>query len=318
MRLSVVIPVYNVAPYLRACLDSLLAQTYADWEAICVDDGSADESGALLDAYAARDPRLVVVHQENAGIGSARNAGLDRARGEWISFIDPDDVVHPRLLEVLAKLVDTYPDSDVVMFRLDYFHQGEKIHWRSDATVGKRIVDMSSAVPLELLESYIVTTAMRASCVGNLRFPMFQLCEDRMFMLSFFEVARRVVISDFVGYQYRLRADSASHSAPTARKFLDNVRYLCAAAKLMDQSEKSYPAAARRLIGLQLSENLAFDYHRLSAQDRLLVRDVWRRALRAVIGGIWGEMPPLVFRWMRWLKMHGVNRRFRVSKEMFA
>lgn len=98
---SVIVPLYNVEAYLPACLDSLRAQTRRDFEAILVDDGSGDGSGAICDAYAAKDERFCVLHQANAGVAAARNAGLDRARGSHISFVDSDDEVSPRFLETL-------------------------------------------------------------------------------------------------------------------------------------------------------------------------------------------------------------------------
>ena len=98
MRVSVVVPVYNVAPYLRQCLDSLVGQTLKDIEIICVDDGSTDGSGAILDEYAAKDGRVRVVHQANAGAGAARNVGLDLATGEYLFFCDPDDWCARRML----------------------------------------------------------------------------------------------------------------------------------------------------------------------------------------------------------------------------
>ena len=92
MKVSVIIPVYNVEPYLAECLDSVLAQTLRDIEVVCVDDGSTDGSGRMLDEYAARDSRVKVIHQTNAGVGKARNAGMDAAGGEFIAFMDPDDM----------------------------------------------------------------------------------------------------------------------------------------------------------------------------------------------------------------------------------
>ena len=97
--ISVVIPVYNVASYLRECLDSVLAQTFTDWEAICVDDGSPDGSGAILDEYAAKDARFKVIHQPNAGVSVARNTGLNRASGGLVLFLDGDDLIPPNYLE---------------------------------------------------------------------------------------------------------------------------------------------------------------------------------------------------------------------------
>ena len=99
MKVSVIIPVYNVEKYLRACLDSVVNQTLRDIEIICVDDGSTDGSGAILDEYAEKDSRVKAIHQPNAGAGAARNVGLARATGEYLFFCDPDDWAEPEMLE---------------------------------------------------------------------------------------------------------------------------------------------------------------------------------------------------------------------------
>ena len=102
---SIIIPVYNVAPYLRECLDSVLAQTFTDWEAICVDDGSTDGSGVILDEYAAKDKRFRVIHQPNAGVSAARNMALDVAKGEWFLFLDGDDILREDSLELFIPYI---------------------------------------------------------------------------------------------------------------------------------------------------------------------------------------------------------------------
>ena len=89
--LSVIVPVYNVERYLARCIDSILQQSYRNLELILVDDGASDSSGAICDEYAQKDPRVNVIHKENGGLSSARNAGLDAAKGEFISFVDSDD-----------------------------------------------------------------------------------------------------------------------------------------------------------------------------------------------------------------------------------
>ena len=102
-KVSVIVPVYNVEPYLPRCIDSILAQTYTDFELILVDDGSPDNSGAICDEYAAKDPRIRVIHKENGGVSSARNAGLDVATGEYVAFVDSDDYVSMLYLEKLIR-----------------------------------------------------------------------------------------------------------------------------------------------------------------------------------------------------------------------
>lgn len=115
MSISVIIPVYNVKPLLARCLDSLLAQSFTDWEAICVDDGSTDGSGALLEAYAEKDARIRVVHQSNAGPGAARNNGMNHCRGEYCLFADSDDFLHPQLMEICHHLI-TRDHADLVAY----------------------------------------------------------------------------------------------------------------------------------------------------------------------------------------------------------
>ncbi|AQP45765.1 glycosyltransferase family 2 protein [Tessaracoccus flavus] len=112
--ISVIVPVYNVAPYLTQCLDSVLAQTFGDFELLLVDDGSTDGSSALCDAYAARDDRVRVVHQPNAGLSAARNAGLKLALGEFITFLDGDDWFDAATLAV-ARQTALASGADVVL-----------------------------------------------------------------------------------------------------------------------------------------------------------------------------------------------------------
>lgn len=103
--LSIIVPAYKVENYLQKCIDSILAQTFTDFELILVEDGSPDGCPALCDAAAAKDARIRVLHQKNGGLSAARNAGLDVARGEWIGFVDSDDYIAPEMYETLYKAV---------------------------------------------------------------------------------------------------------------------------------------------------------------------------------------------------------------------
>ena len=117
-KVSVIIPVYKVERYVRRCLDSVMSQTLTDWEAICVDDGSPDNSGKILDEYARRDKRIRVIHKENGGVSAARNDGIKLARGQYVIFIDSDDFIHPQLFEITTCLADKN-NADTVSFRFD-------------------------------------------------------------------------------------------------------------------------------------------------------------------------------------------------------
>lgn len=116
--LSVIVPVYNVEPFIRECLDSILAQTYKKFELILVDDGSTDCSGEICEEYAKKDERIRVLHKENGGLSSARNAGLDVAVGEYICFIDSDDIISPNYLSDLYEVI-TKQNVDLVFCDID-------------------------------------------------------------------------------------------------------------------------------------------------------------------------------------------------------
>lgn len=130
---SVIIPVYNAAPYLRRCLDSVLGQTLADWEAVCVDDGSTDGSAAILDDYAGRDARFRVIHQPNRGTLVARKVAVAAATGAWCLFLDPDDWLEPGALARLATAVAARPEVDLVGFGVVVHATEERVQDVADA-----------------------------------------------------------------------------------------------------------------------------------------------------------------------------------------
>lgn len=132
---SVVVPVYNAQKYLQSCVDSIINQTYRNLEIILVDDGSTDQSGMICDEYADKDERIRVVHKENGGAADARNAGLQCVKGEYIVFIDSDDFVHARFIELLLAIAKK-KEADIVVGDYVLFHEGDsredKVFYESD------------------------------------------------------------------------------------------------------------------------------------------------------------------------------------------
>ena len=114
MRLSVIIPVHNVCKTLRECVDSVRMQGYSDMEVILVDDGSTDDSGRLCDIIASTWAQVSVIHKKNGGLSDARNAGLDKARGEYVTFIDSDDMMGKDTIVTLMDIIDRHPDYDML------------------------------------------------------------------------------------------------------------------------------------------------------------------------------------------------------------
>lgn len=118
---SIIVPVYNTEKYFAKCIDSILAQTFFDFECLLIENGSSDNSGNLCDNYAAKDSRIKVVHQEGKGVSFARNTGLDMAVGQWIVFVDSDDWIEPNLLEVALKTAQEHP-ADIIQW--NYISEG--------------------------------------------------------------------------------------------------------------------------------------------------------------------------------------------------
>ena len=140
--ISVVVPVYNASKYLNRCVDSILAQTYTNLEVVLVDDGSTDASAQICDEYAQKDKRIKVVHKENGGVSSARNAGLKVASGEYVAFVDCDDSIDSNMYELLAGIMEKEKVDLVVCD--DYRHENNKIIAKSkhpSGIVGKKIID---------------------------------------------------------------------------------------------------------------------------------------------------------------------------------
>ena len=210
---SVIVPVYNVAPYLEQCLDSIVNQTYRNLEIILVDDGSTDESGAICDRYAEQDSRIKVVHQKNKGLSGARNSGLDIASGEYVIFIDSDDYIWGGTIEGYISRFSQYADLDMIESNL-YFSS-----YRSTPPPGEDYDDEASRSGVltakELwkyfaLKGYGPTAiphvgnkCYRRSFIGEYRFKEGHVWEDIEFHLRLFGRIRHYLKWNKVTYYYR-------------------------------------------------------------------------------------------------------------------
>lgn len=211
MKFSIVVPVYNVAPYLSECLDSVMAQCFGDWECICVDDGSTDGSGAILDDYAAKDKRLRVVHQTNSGVSAARNAGLAVASGEWMTFLDADDIIAHRYLETANDiLMKEYPDM-LRMREVRFCKETpcEEVGGEYRILCGSDEVQDWGWKLLEYGRSACYQF-QRTEVARRYLFPEgVTYCEDSARNLLVLPSLKKVCVSDYAGYFYRLRLDSS-------------------------------------------------------------------------------------------------------------
>lgn len=206
--ISIIIPVYNVEKFLPQCLESILSQTYQDFEVILIDDGSPDNSGAICDEYAKKDSRFIVVHQQNAGVSIARNKGIDIAKGEWITFIDSDDWIEPSYLANF-KLEES-SNIDLIIQGLEYYNNrnGHFFNfWSFNECIIKKENFQKVFTENRLLElGFPIGKAYKKILltINNLRFDIrISFHEDHIFVLDYYKLCNTIRLIDAKDYKYR-------------------------------------------------------------------------------------------------------------------
>lgn len=221
-KVSIIVPVYNVERYLPECLNSVRRQSYVNWEAILVDDGSTDASGRICDAYAEKDPRFRVIHQTNAGAANAKNTGLELVTGAYVAFLDSDDWVEPGWLETLVATA-TEQQADVVEydFRKEYTDRSELgNNWAGAAfTAEAYLAQYLSNWTCSLFWNKL----FRADLLKDLRFRRERRCiDDEFFTYKAVSGAGKIARINRVLYHYRQRASSAVYSRKNRQQKTDD------------------------------------------------------------------------------------------------
>lgn len=230
--ISVIVPIYKVQDYLKECIESIINQTYSDIEVILVDDGSPDRCPQMCDEWAKRDSRIRVVHKKNGGLSSARNAGLDVAKGEYISFVDSDDFICKDALENLYNRIKDDKSIGITSGLIYRYQDGSINNFKDQWLCSKEIVIPSSEFLLETMSqksSYTVWNKLyRREVIGNTRFREGRNNEDTLFM---YDLGKNIAILNVCMveiphyvYYYRYREDSICTTAkiPLAIDILGN------------------------------------------------------------------------------------------------
>lgn len=208
-QISVIVPVYNVEPYLSQCIDSILSQTFSNFELILVDDGSSDQSGKICDEYAARDSRIVVIHKENGGVSSARNAGLNIAKGEYITFIDSDDWISS---DFFQQAINNCEKNNLDMYLAGFIRMMPDGKQYKSA-IPTDITCYSDEIPQELFANLLnknytansTAKLIRKQLIGMLRFDLsMNWGEDLKFIFSLLEQHVKLQATSKVVYYYRV------------------------------------------------------------------------------------------------------------------
>lgn len=263
--ISIIIPIYNTDIYLQNCLDSICDQTYQNLEIILVDDGSTDHSGMIIDSYAEKDKRIVVVHQENRGQAAARNRAFLLSKGEFIVYIDSDDCISRNYIELLLKSA-LENDADIVQCKMRKFKKKVKI--KDDEVIGGEDIKVYTASAA--LEEFCYQRnfyagpwckIIRREILNGMSFPEDMGYEDMAIMFLILGKAKKIVLLPIVMYYYRQHNGSTMHNDFSDRK-IDRIKIAERLKKYIEDCnpENIQAMKSRYLLAqLQLLMELPFD-----------------------------------------------------------
>ena len=318
--LSILVPVYNAEKNLKGCLDSILAQTYTDYEIVLVNDGSADGSGAICEAYAAQYPAIRVIHQENGGVSRARNVLLAAARGAYITFVDADDALDPWYLETLLRdLRETESDiaicswdevsEDGVRMELNYDRKEEGfVLWTGEQAVNRLLYQKG-------IDTNLWGKLYTRQVLEGVVFPEGKAYEDIAVVYQIFLKARRVCYRPQALYLYTINTSGISQSKFTPRRMdlIDNVDAVYE--DIRNRFPQHLPAARSRLLRAYIHVNLQIPNREEFKGYKIRTQAGIRSHCRAVAGDREAKrgtrmaagiacIHPVLLRWLRSLKAY--------------
>lgn len=276
--ISVIVPVYKVEPYLRKCVDSILAQTYRNLEVILVDDGSPDGCPAICDEYAVKDSRVKVIHKDNGGLSDARNAGMDVASGDYLMFVDSDDWIEENSIEALLSAAQKY-DAQITIGGTRRVEDGTfKVLKSDEIGDSSEIVITGTQAMKSFFENGCAAWGRlyRRETHDGIKFPVGEINEDEAIVLALLDRCHTVVQISSVIYNYRCRPESITTSTFTEKKLawyrhcVDNLEWI------RIHHPELEPLAAKRLCGSLMwsLREIALSGKDFAIQKDMLLKDI--------------------------------------------
>ncbi|EOH87788.1 glycosyltransferase family 2 protein [Enterococcus pallens] len=221
-EISIIVPVYNVEKYLHKCVDSILIQTFTDFEVILVDDGSLDNSGQICDEYAKKDDRVKVIHKKNGGLSDARNAGIDVAKGKYLGFVDSDDYIERDMYELLYENI-VKEKADLSICGIYHVYEGKNPEKKQEKYM---LLDRNEAMLLifhgNQISDHAVNKLYARSIFDTLRYPIGKYHEDSFAIVSILDNCEKIVVDTKQKYYYYHRNDSIT-SQKFSKKHLEYI-----------------------------------------------------------------------------------------------
>lgn len=289
ISISVIVPVYNTEKYLDACIASIVGQTHSVLQIILVDDGSFDSSGRICDVWANRDDRIQVIHQENAGVSAARNAGLQAASGELISFVDSDDVLP---LDAYTRLLNSWCGEDLIMGRMELMQEdgtpmlGEQILPGDGFSVECFMKELFQEKRYGYL-GYLCDKLLKRSIIQDHRLcldPSIRLNEDRLFLMEYLLYCGSVAFCDKVVYFYRQRGAGVITSTRSNRTVTDGEMTVIESFRKMLAIADGYSDELGTIVARKSFECALDLRKRVAQEDREKIRRIrkfmWENARR--------------------------------------
>lgn len=250
VRISIVVPVYNVASYLPACIESLLKQKFSNLEIILVDDGSTDCSGEICDAFSRKDSRIVVIHKKNGGLSSARNAGIEKAKGKYVGFVDGDDWISCDMYGELFRLAETLQAQIVCCRYMEVTgNQPCEKEWSTPSvTVFETRKVLETFFRRKITESVCDKLFLR-NLFQEIRFPEGEINEDTTVFVKLVMKSRQTVLLDRYLYFYRIREGSITKSG-YSEKFRIVDKHITEIEKMINQYYPELSAEMKYFFGV--------------------------------------------------------------------
>ena len=281
---SIIVPVYNGEKYLARCIESLVSQTYKDIEVIIIDDGSKDDSAKIAQDYAEKDQRITLLTKENSGVSDARNIGMDKAKGEYIVFVDCDDYADEEYVEHLVSLISQGADMGICGWKKE--SEEGRIKQRCEIVDGTYNSDetLSYLVSLNYIQGYPFGKILRADIIRKnnlIEDNSIALFEDLVFNCEYAKRCEKIIINtNYCDYHYVLHDDSSRNSSILAEKF--NVKWISeitALEKILNIVGDS--KAARKRVRARISLSSSFYINRMfdcKYEDAELLKELKRKA----------------------------------------
>lgn len=282
VKFSIIVPAYNVAPYLRECLDSVLAQDFENWECVVVDDESTDAGPRILDEYAAKDKRIHVIHQKNKGEGGARNSGIAAAKGEWIFFLDGDDVMADGALKCLARLIAAHPQEGMFRFAYKDFKDGEPLP-RVEENWSATVTRFGQTIEMDDFFTFVWQHLYHRSIIEGILFRHYKRGCDRVFVDDvLLNRVDSLVKTDQICYLYRKRFGSAMNSGPSTQVIIDEMQHRRDLVLMIEASKKHVEYAGSWWLEQYFTDQVGALITQKSASERVRLWGEWLKCVRAM------------------------------------